>query len=253
MRDLISVSDIPLFSHLSPAHLKQVQQLLRFADYQPGDTVIEEGSPSASSVYVIIEGEAALYKRGRCPLTGQAIEYELEVRGRYEIFGWISVLDGRPLPISVKAKTPLTVAILDLKPKEAGSPANHIRNVLVTELRRYLASFVRTSLEYRVASFQHEAEFAQYRNAVGSILITTLALLSFYTLSLSMLPRFESLLEVNFAVTPLIILFFGAFYFPVVERSGFPRHFSGSVWTIGGMHCALRSLRPLPSSLSRLS
>ena len=106
MRDPISVSDIPLFSRLSPAYLKQVQQLLRFADYQPGDTVIEEGSPSASSVYVIIEGEAALYKRGRCPLTGQAIEYELEVRGRYEIFGWISVLDGRPLPISTNRKPP---------------------------------------------------------------------------------------------------------------------------------------------------
>ncbi len=225
--DRVSISGIPLFSRLSAAHLQQVEQLLRYADYQPGDTVIEEGSPSACLLYVIIEGEAAVCKRAHCPFTSQARDYQLEVRRRHDIFGWISVLDERPLPLSVIAKTPLTLAIVDLKRGGPGSPANHIRNVLVTELRRYLARFVRTSLEDRAVSLEHEAEFARYRAALGSIVITTLALLSFYTLSLGMLPRFESFLEVNFAVTPLIIIFFGAFYFPVIERSGFPPSFFG--------------------------
>ena len=131
---------------------------------------------------------------------------------KHDIFGWVSLLDGQPLPLRVMAKTPLTLAIVDLK-KSPASPATHIENVLITELRRYLSTFVRTSLETRVADLllQHEAEFVRYRNTVGSIVITTLALLLFYTLSLSLLPRFQRLLKVNFALSPIIIIFFFAF------------------------------------------
>src|SRR5208337_2160558 len=182
MPNPITIREIPIFSRLSPAHLDQVQQLLRFADYQAGDIVIEEASPSHCLLYVIIEGEAVLYKKGRWPLGDQVFEYELEVRGKHEIFGWVSLLDGKPLPLRAMAKTPLRLAIVDLK-KSPGSPAAHIKNVLITELKRYLSTFVRTSLETRVADLQLEAEFAHYRNAVGSIVITTLALLSFYAVA----------------------------------------------------------------------
>jgi len=227
MLDRISLSGIPLFERLSADQLQQVERLLSFADYQPGDIVLEEGLPTGSLLYIIVDGEAVLSKKGRCPLSDKPVEFEIEVRRRNEIFGWVSVLDDRPWPLSVTARTPLTVATLDLKRQEPGSPTAHIRNVLITELRRYLANFVRTSLEYRVGSLEHEAEFARYRNAVGSIVITTLALLSFYTLSLSMLPSFESFLEVNFALSPIIIIFFAAFFSPVIERSGFPGAFFG--------------------------
>jgi uncharacterized membrane protein len=59
-----------------------------------------------------------------------------------------------------------------------------------------------------VAGLQQAAEFARFRNALGSIVITALALLSFYTLALSFLPRFESDLAVNFVLSPIIIIFF---------------------------------------------
>ncbi|MGO9484686.1 MAG: type II CAAX prenyl endopeptidase Rce1 family protein [Rhodomicrobium sp.] len=227
MLDRVSISSIPLFSHLSPSHLDQVERLVRLAAYQAGETVFQEGTASSYLLYIIIEGEAVLSKRARCAVTGEALNYELEVRRRNQIFGWISVLDGKPLPMTVMARTPLTLAILDLNDGSMGSPARHIRNVLITELRRYLACFVRSSLETRVTSLQHEAEYAHYRNAVGAVVITTLALLSFYTLTLSLLPRFESALEVNFVLSPIVILFFGAFFFPVIEKSGFPHAFFG--------------------------
>ncbi len=227
MLDTVSISDIPLFLNLNAAELHEIERLLRFADYRPGDIVLEEGLPTGSLLYIIVDGEAVLSKKGRCPLSDKPVDFEIEVRGRHEIFGWVSVLDERPWPLSVTARTPLTVATLDLKPGEPGSSAERIRNVMTAELRRYLASFVRTSLEYRVGSLEHEAEFVRYRNAVGSIVITTLALLSFYTLSLSMLPSFEKFLEVNFVLTPIIVVFFAAFFFPVIEKSGFPPAFFG--------------------------
>ncbi len=227
MLDSVSISSVPLFSHLSPAHLDQVGRLMRFASYQPGEAVFLEGTASSCFLYIIIEGEAVLSKKARCAVTGAPLSYEIEVRGKNQIFGWISLLDGRPLPMTVMARTALTVAVLDLKDGGMGSPARHVRNVLITELRRYLACYVRNSLEARADSLQHEAEYAHYRNAVGAIVITTLALLSFYTLTLSLLPRFESAIEVNFALSPIIILFFGAFFFPVIEKSGFPPAFFG--------------------------
>jgi CRP-like cAMP-binding protein len=52
------------------------------ATYQPGETIIEEGSPATCLVFIIIEGEAAVCKRGQSPLTGRPFDYEIEVRGK---------------------------------------------------------------------------------------------------------------------------------------------------------------------------
>ncbi len=227
LQNRILIHDAPLFSNLSIAQLDGIGELLRFAVYEPGETVVEEGSPASCLLYIIVEGEAALCKKGRSPFSGETLDYEIEVRGKNDIFGAVPVLDGRPMPLTVIAKSHLTVAILDLHRKNQPTQACNVRNVVVTELRWYLTNTVRNSLEHRVDSLQRDAEFARYRNAVGTIVITALALLSFYTLSLSMLPRFESFLEVNFVLSPIIIAFFAAFFFPVIVRSGFPAAFFG--------------------------
>ena len=228
MLDRVSISDIPLFSRLSDAQIEQVWRLMHMATYQLGETVIEEGAPASHLLYIIFEGEAAVCKRGQSPLTDRPFDYQIEVRGKKEVFGWVSVLDGSPQPATVMARTPLTVAILDLRKRGGpGSPARHTTNDIIAELRHHLSSSVRRSFEYRVASLQQEAEFARYRSAVGSIVITALALLSFYTLALSMLPSFKNFLAVNFMLSPIIIVFFAAFFFPVIRRSGFPPAFFG--------------------------
>ena len=71
---------------------------MRMANYRQGETIIEEGAPAACLLYIIIEGEVALCKTGRSPLTHRPFDYEIEVRGKNEVFGWVSVLDGRPQP-----------------------------------------------------------------------------------------------------------------------------------------------------------
>jgi hypothetical protein len=98
MLDRVSISDIPLFSGLGRAQLEQVRQLMRFATYQRGEIVIEEGAPADNLLYIIIDGEVVLTKKGRYPLTSRPLDYEIAVRGRNEIFGWVSVLDGSPSP-----------------------------------------------------------------------------------------------------------------------------------------------------------
>ena len=57
--------------------------------------------------------------------------------------------------------------------------------------------------------------------------MTTLTLLSFYTLLLSLLPQFMVALTVNFAISPFIIAVFAAVMGPVIAYSGFPPPFFG--------------------------
>lgn len=59
------------------------------------------------------------------------------------------------------------------------------------------------------------------------IVVTTLSLLSAYTLLLSILPQFMVALTVNFAISPFIIVMFAAVMGPVILCSGFPRSFFG--------------------------
>jgi signal-transduction protein with cAMP-binding, CBS, and nucleotidyltransferase domain len=68
MLDRVSISDIPLFSGLSRSQLDRVRQLIRIATYQRGEIVIEEGAPADYLLFIIIDGEAALNKKGALPL-----------------------------------------------------------------------------------------------------------------------------------------------------------------------------------------
>ena len=102
-----------------------------------------------------------------------------------------------------------------------------LRAAVVAELRRHLTSDLRHSIADRLGSLQQEAEFARYKNAVGRIVVTTLAILSFYTLLLSLLPQFMVALAVNFAISPFIIIVFASVMGPVILYSGFPPSFFG--------------------------
>lgn len=225
--ETLSLATIPLFDKLTDAQIEALRNLLSFEDFRQGDVVIAQGQHSLDRIFIIVDGEASLRKTGRSPLTQEPLEYEIEVRGKGDIFGAMSVLDGEPAPVTMMAKTPLRLAVLDLKPNGRDGVSRTIRNILIAELRRTLANYVRDSLDKRVDSLRQEAEFSGYRNAVGGIVIAALSLLSFYTLALGTLPSFESYLNVNFALSPFIIVLFAAIFFPVIRKSGFPSAFFG--------------------------
>ncbi len=231
----LRLEHIPLFDRLNDRQRSSVRDLLRVETYKPGAVVREEGAHNPGSIFIIVHGEAALIKSGRSAADDSVIEYMVGVRGPNEIFGAMSVLDGQPASVTVRAKTPLTIAVLDLARDGMNKPARRIRNAIVSDLRRRLADRARASIDDKVASLQQEAEFARYRYAVGNILVAALSMLSVYTLALSLIPSFENLLEVNFAASPFIIVFFALIFFPVIRRSGFPLAFSVCGSTTGAM------------------
>ena len=225
--DEITLTDIPLFAHLGRDHVKAIRDSLTVLSFATGQTVVREGDANDNRLFVILEGEAALCKSARSDSGGPPLDYEIEIRGRHDLFGAMWVFDQEPLPVSVMAKTPLTVAVIDLKGRGQNRRERETRNVLIAELRRYLGNYVRKSLRVRVDSLAREAEVSRYRNAVSDIVVASLTLLSFYTLALSTLPRFETYLQVNFALSPFIIVFFALTFFPLLLRSGFPLAFFG--------------------------
>jgi membrane protease YdiL (CAAX protease family) len=222
----IELREIPLFAHLRRDQIDRLGAHLKFSTYEEGEVVVAEGAQTKHKLFIIIDGVVSIcknahYRDGTTPLV------ELETRNKFDFFGGMSALDGRPITVTAIAKTVAVLATIDFSRHSADAPENSTRNILVAELRRHLSNYVRSSLDQRIESLVKEAEFAHYRSAVGSIVIATLSLLSFYTLALASLPRFDRYLEVNFALSPFIILFFAGGFFPVIRWSGFPPAFFG--------------------------
>lgn len=220
------LKSVPLFARLSPRHLASLISLVRFAEFRPGDIIIAEGSRIAGRVYVVVEGLAAVVKKGHSPIDNSLVEYEVAVHGQHEVLGAVSLLDGQPADFSIAAKTPLKVAILDFT-AAAGAPARRLKQIVIAEVRRHLLRHIRAAMAHRVDSLRREAAFSGYRAAVGHSVVAALSLLSFYTLALSLLPQLQQSLDVNFALSPIVILLFASFFAPIILFSGFPPAFFG--------------------------
>jgi CRP-like cAMP-binding protein len=224
-KDLL-LQTVPLFARLSKHHFASLLSHLRLAEFKPGDVIIEEGARPGERIYVVLEGLAAALKKGHSPVDDTLIDYEIAVHGRHDVLGAISVLDGEPLDFSVRAKTPLKVAILDFR-RAASKPARRLKRIIIAEVRRYMLRNMRASLGRRVEMLRREAVHSTYRRAIGHTLTAALAVLSFYTLALSLLPGLQHAVRANFVVSPLIILAFAIIFLPVVLLSGFPPAFFG--------------------------
>jgi len=200
---------------------------LSIRHYAVGEKVFEEGEPNPGHLYVVLDGQVALCNQGEDLITHEKTYYQTYAKMPPEVIGAVSFLDGDPYPTSALAKTPLTLARLYFPRGDLPFASCRLRTAVVSELKRELTIDLRSSIASRVGSLQNEADFSRYKNAVGRIVVTTLSLLSFYTLLLSILPQFQVALTVNFAISPFIIAMFAAIMGPVIWYSGFPIAFFG--------------------------
>ena len=119
--------EVPFFARLPLERREALEQHIGIRNYAAGERVLEEGEPNPGRLYVVLEGEVALSNRAKAVSTGTMAEYETGSRGKHEIVGAISFLDGEPFSSSVLAKSPLTLAVLRLfrrrirRPRRASS------------------------------------------------------------------------------------------------------------------------------------
>ncbi len=223
----LRIEDIPLFSGLPRRLWREFQRRVTIVSFAAGECVLREGEQNPGRLYVVLDGEASISKSGRSLATGRLTDYEIAIRRKMEVFGEISFLDGKPASSGAAAKTSLTLAVLDCTTCDATALTRQLRVSIIGALRGQLAAELRESIADRLGAVQHETEFSRYQTAIGRIVVTTLSLLSFYTLLVGSLPKFEHAIEVNFAISPFIIAFFALVLGPVILRSGFPLAFFG--------------------------
>jgi CRP-like cAMP-binding protein len=217
---------LPLLAGLTPPQKSWLSKHIVYRDYEPGETVVEEGTSGQDKLYIVVDGLASLLKDTGPARSTDKQFLEVDTRGPNGIFGEMPLLDGRPISVTVRAKTPLRVAIADLSAAH-GPRARSVKNTIVTRLRDHASTRLRDLLAEKAGSIRLDGERQAYRNSIAACLITGLCLLSVYTLTLQFIPRFEKFLMVSFAASPIIILFFAAIYLTVMMRSGFPLAFFG--------------------------
>ena len=223
----IEIPKNPLFSSLSRQQIRLVLPHIKHKRFNSGRVILQEGTKNPGKIYIIMEGQVALTKEGLSPLESLPTCYELGILCRGEIFGEMSFVDGKPSAVSFMAKSETVVAVVDLSGSRRRSTTRRLRDVVANKLRHHLTRHADESMTLRVNTLQLENEFSAYRNGVGHIVVATLCLLSFYTLTLSFLPSFKSLAHANFALTPVVILLFGLCFVPIIATSGFPLRFFG--------------------------
>jgi membrane protease YdiL (CAAX protease family) len=222
----VSVEEVALFARLSESRREALRQCLSVRCFTAGERVFTEGERNPGLLFIVLEGEVSICNRGKAFSTRTMGDYEIAALGKDHVLGAVSFLDGGVFASSGFAKTPLTLAVLDLSGL-ASPDVKKLRPPIVAELRRKLTMDARASVSDRLGSLEQEAEFARYKHAMARIVVTTLALLSAYTLLLGLLPLFMVALTVNFAISPFVIVLFAAFLGPVILNSGFPPSFFG--------------------------
>ncbi len=94
-----SLSDIPVFSSLTPFEQKLIEKKVRLIEYKRGDIVYEEGT-EPDAFYVVVSGRFRLFLK---PKPGRP-EKTLIYFHRGDHFSEVSLLTGRPHSASVEAK-----------------------------------------------------------------------------------------------------------------------------------------------------
>ena len=93
---LESLRRYPLFSDLPPEDLERLVQMARHVSIEPGQVLMEEGTPGGT-LYVVLDGEFEVTKRSGSQ------DVRIAVRGVGEMFGEISIIDRAPRSATLTA------------------------------------------------------------------------------------------------------------------------------------------------------
>ncbi len=121
------------FQGLSPAEIGDLLARAEKCSFEPDTIIVKEGS-AGMYMYVIIEGEAVVEKRGRHD------NVELARLGQTDSFGEMALVDNEARSASVKALTPCVLVRLDEKsinarPEIGLKVYRNISRVLAARLR----------------------------------------------------------------------------------------------------------------------
>jgi CRP/FNR family transcriptional regulator, cyclic AMP receptor protein len=97
----VALREIGLFGALSDEILDHLARRLVTARVVPGDVIFREGDAFAREMYVVLDGEMEVFKRGR-----RSKEVRIAILGPNDWFGEMSLIDMQPRSATVRALAP---------------------------------------------------------------------------------------------------------------------------------------------------
>jgi len=109
-REQLLIAGIPLFGSLAPEEQRLLVSLVRFRRYRARQVVVWEGEADGG-LFAVVSG---FLKAVSSEADGKDVV--LSIMGKGEVFGELSVLDGKPRSASVVALEESEVAVIDRAP-----------------------------------------------------------------------------------------------------------------------------------------
>ena len=146
------ITDSQLFVGLKSEEIAGILENAYEKEFETNQVIIKEGDP-LKGLSIIIDGEASIQKKNN--MTGKIVE--LKIRGKGESLGEMTLIDSGAASVTVRAKSDVKIAIINLKylttafkenPRMRGDVAINIAKILSKRLRQATAySAAKTGLK----------------------------------------------------------------------------------------------------------
>jgi type IV pilus assembly protein PilB len=103
-----SISELPLFSGLTPSQIADIEARMHRREFAPQQIIVREGGPG-DAAFLIVSGLVAVRHKD----TGSGVEFGLAELGPGQMFGEMALITGKPRTASVVAVQPTTCAVLE--------------------------------------------------------------------------------------------------------------------------------------------
>ena len=141
------LKQIPALEVLSESDLKELLQMAKLKEFEPGETILEEGSHD-NWIFYLVTGKAKILKNGKELVTLRRIG---------DVFGEMGIIGGTIRSASVEAieKTvclATDISVIDRMPKEKRSDIKYVifrsfAEILANRLRETTAELIRCKEE----------------------------------------------------------------------------------------------------------
>ena len=137
------VSGSQLFVGLKSEEINGILENTYEKEFEADEVIIKEGDP-LKGLSIVIDGETSIQKKNN--MTGKIVE--LKIRGKGESLGEMTLIDSGAASVTVRAKSDVKIAIIDLKylttafkenPRMRGDIAINIARILSKRLRQATA------------------------------------------------------------------------------------------------------------------
>jgi CRP-like cAMP-binding protein len=184
----------------------------------PAGTIIFNEDEEANSFYLIVQGEAEVFKEAINEY-GQNHRHILAVLKEDDIVGDMALIENKPRSTSLRAKTDVTVLCFKLE-KIQEKPDLNLR--LTNNIARILSERLRYNNEVTIKNMEESLNQAMGRNALGTFLIALLWLFCLYTLSIRELIFVRTQLTISTPLSAGMIFIFAVVIFIAMRLTTLP-------------------------------